>query len=32
MEIQDDKEPYIDSYGRATYFYVLLGNQRLPIY
>jgi hypothetical protein len=24
-EIADNKEPYVDSYGRVTFFYVLAG-------
>jgi hypothetical protein len=30
--IQENKEPYIDSYGRVTFFSIELGNEKLPIY
>ena len=31
-EIADNKEPYVDSYGRVTFFYVLAGGQIVPVY
>jgi hypothetical protein len=31
-EIAENKEPYIDSYGRVTFFYVLVGGQIVPVY
>ena len=31
-EINDTKEPIIDSYGRVTFFYVVMANEVLPIY
>ena len=31
-EIPDSKEPYTDSFGRVTYFYIKLGKEALPIY
>ena len=32
MEINSSKEPYSDSFGRVTYFYIILGTETLPIY
>jgi hypothetical protein len=31
-EIGESKEPYVDSYGRVTFFYVLIGGQIVPLY
>ena len=31
-EIEDDDEPLIDHYGRVTYFYIMIGGQKLPVY
>ena len=31
-EIQDNKEPYVDHYGRISYFYIVLGTKILPVY
>jgi hypothetical protein len=31
-ELDDNAEPYIDDYGRVTYFVTHLGGQTLPIY
>ena len=31
-EIPDSTEPYTDSFGRVTYFYIKLGKEALPIY
>jgi hypothetical protein len=30
--IKESKEPYMDSFGRVTFFYIELGNEKLPIY
>lgn len=30
--IKECKEPYIDSFGRVTFFYIELASERLPIY
>ena len=32
FEIEKGKQPIVDSYGRATYFYSKLGRKRIPIY
>ena len=31
-EISDNKQPFVDFYGRVTFFYVVLGGQMLPVY
>ena len=31
-EINDQTEPYIDHFGRVTYFYIMLAGEILPIY
>ena len=31
-EISDNKQPYVDSFGRVTYFFVVLGGHVIPIY
>ena len=32
VEIEKGKQPIVDSYGRATYFFCKLGRKRIPIY
>ena len=31
-EIEDDDEPLTDHYGRVTYFYIMIGGEKLPVY
>ena len=32
LEIGDNNEPYVDSYGKVTYFYTVLGEHIIPVY
>ena len=32
FEIEKGKQPIVDSYGRATFFYSKIGRKRIPIY
>jgi hypothetical protein len=32
IEISEQDEPFVDSYGRATYFIIQVGDQPIPIY
>jgi hypothetical protein len=32
IELDDQDEPFVDSYGRATYFVARLGGQVMPVY
>jgi hypothetical protein len=31
-ETKDGDEPYVDSFGRVTFFYIFIGNTVFPIY
>jgi len=31
-EIKEPCDPIVDSFGRVTFFYIMLGDQQLPIY